>query len=105
METPLSDKEENVGLSGSNGGLERALIPIGYLNLWEGGYNHEEIPTFTRERQTMASLPGNYTHCWPVYDLAAILAAVELERSNVKLRGCRAFAAVPLERRVRLAGT
>ena len=70
-----------------SGGLERALVPIGYLNLWEGGYNHEEIPTFTREPQTMASLPGNYTHCWPVYDLAAILAAVELERANIPIKG------------------
>ena len=76
------ENQNDVGASLLTAGLERAPVPIGYLNLWEGGYNHEESPTFTKDRQTMASLPSNYTHCWPIYDLAAVVAAVKLVRSN-----------------------
>ena len=78
-----TEQEPRSGLSDLTVKLERTLVPSGYLSLWEGGYNHDEIPTFTREPQTMASLPGNYTHCWPIYDLAAVIKAVELVRSNV----------------------
>ena len=62
-----------------NDGLERALLPTGYLCLYEGGYNHDEVPKFSITN-IAAGLPNDLSRCWPIYDLAAVVKAVELVR-------------------------
>lgn len=65
-------------------GLERALVPSGYLCLHEGGYNQEETPFFSPVYISGLG-PCNLTRCWPIYNLAAVFDAVALVRSNVKV--------------------
>ena len=81
------NKEQSSGLSDLTVKLERALIPTGYLCLHEGGYNHNELPKFSVENISVG-LPNDLTRCEPIYSLQAIVDAVELVLSNVKLRGC-----------------
>jgi hypothetical protein len=66
--------------------LENALVPSGYLCLHEGGYNHDEIPSFSSIPVSGAG-PCNLTRCWPIYDLAAVVDAVAKENGNDAERG------------------
>jgi len=80
MEQTENEQSHAGAPSALNVGLERALIPSGYLCLHEGGYNHEEVPVFSPVRLS-GSGPCNLTRCWPIYDLAAVIDATERVRS------------------------